>query len=90
MEPNGANLALTLIHLGTVEMNRGDLATAEDRLRHALTIQKKLIPESFEGSINLNLLGRLAERRGDFAAAEEYFRCALQISRYLFTVLSAL
>jgi len=75
--------AISLTHLGTVALDRGDLATAQDYLARALTLQEQLAPGSLEMSRSLTSLGRVAEVRGDFASAQTYYARALAIREQL-------
>jgi CHAT domain-containing protein/Tfp pilus assembly protein PilF len=75
--------ARDLLGLGNVALDRGDLASAEDCYRRALTIRERLAPDSLDVAASLNNLGIVARNRGDLVTAEDYYRRALVIKEKL-------
>ena len=65
--------------LGSVAIQRGDLAKAEQYQQRALKIWEKLVPGSLYVAQGNSELGRIAQRQGDWANAEAYQRRALKI-----------
>ena len=65
--------------MGVVALNQGDLSAAENDLRQALAITRKINPQSLESACNLGLLGSAAEQRGDYSTALKYAQEAWEI-----------
>ena len=63
LSPESLASAATLNRLGTVALDRGDLATAEECHRRSLAIREKLAPGSLDLAESLNILGKVAGPR---------------------------
>ncbi|HET9227048.1 MAG TPA: CHAT domain-containing protein, partial [Thermoanaerobaculia bacterium] len=61
------------------EVERGDLAAADDLLRRILVLQEHRGASEWETWATLDSLGYLARQRGDLEAAEAHYRRALAI-----------
>jgi CHAT domain-containing protein/Tfp pilus assembly protein PilF len=73
------DVARSLDRLGSVALDGGDLAKAEEFHRQSLKIRKRLVPGSLDVATSLNNLGRVARGRGELDKAEEYHRGSLEI-----------
>jgi CHAT domain-containing protein/tetratricopeptide (TPR) repeat protein len=69
---------MTVMNLGLVAMDRGNLAEAESLLLDAL-LRQQMFKEDLATAGILQNLGNLAVMQGDFAAAESYQQRALRI-----------
>lgn len=70
---NSMTVANTLLHLGVVDLKRGEFNDAEEHLNRALGLAEEMAPASIQTSLILSNLGVLFEDRGDLAKAEEYY-----------------
>jgi hypothetical protein len=75
--------AAALYHLGTVETDLGDLASAEEHLWRALAIQNAHTPGGLDVPYILYQLGILAWKRGNLYEADMFQRRALEIMEKL-------
>jgi Tfp pilus assembly protein PilF len=83
--PDHPEVARTLVNLGTVQLERGDLAAAEANQKRALTIREKAYgPAHPEVASALTNLGNVQLERGDLAAAEASQKRALAIQERVY------
>jgi CHAT domain-containing protein len=75
----------TLLQMGIIRLDRGDLAEAEEAFRDALQIAETSSPNNVLVAWSLTRLGTIASFRGDLATAETYFRRALAIELKFFS-----
>ena len=74
--------SVTMNYLAIVLQDKGDFAGAEEMLRHALAIRKRLLGEQHpDVATNLNDLASLLYAQRKFDEAEPLFREALAMSR---------
>jgi len=67
----------TLMELGTLEIDRGELDSAQAHFDRALAVREALSPGSLDAARCLNNLGLVAYYRGDLSTAESFHRWAL-------------
>jgi tetratricopeptide (TPR) repeat protein len=77
-----SGIGASLLSIGILASNRGDLVEAERLFRESLAIDQELGDKSGKGS-SLNSLGILAKERGDLVEAERLFRESLAIKQEL-------
>lgn len=82
-EKLGSSDAAILANLGRLEIDSGDLATAEKLLREALAIYQKSAAESLDASEILSDLGEVAFRRGRLAESLALHRRTWEIRHKL-------
>jgi CHAT domain-containing protein len=76
-------VAGTLLGLGALARDHGDLEAAQEYYERALAIHQTLAPNSLDVATSLNNLGLVALDQGDLAAAQEYHQQALTIKEKL-------
>ena len=78
--PDDHEVAVTLGNLGAIDARRGDLKSAEQRLRRALAIKEQTLGEdNVELVPTLGTLGVICRRMGDNAAARRHYERALRL-----------
>jgi CHAT domain-containing protein/Tfp pilus assembly protein PilF len=80
LEPEHADVALSLNNLAALYYAKGDYARAEPLYQRALTIREKVLgPEHPDVALALSNLALVYYRKGDYARAEPLFQRALVI-----------
>jgi tetratricopeptide (TPR) repeat protein len=79
LAPNSLYVAGTLLNLGSVAQDRGDLVHAEQLFQQALAIYEKLAPNSLDVAQTLRNLAILARRQKNYSQAQHHLQRALKI-----------
>ncbi|PWT80327.1 MAG: hypothetical protein C5B44_05450 [Acidobacteria bacterium] len=78
-----AVIPVALAGLSQVSLDEGDLTSALEYCRRALTYDRDKIGEWLGTANHLNLMGDILLAQGDYAAANDYYHQALQMRRKL-------